>query len=101
MTTSERMKKDGNQFNPILERKAKGLDCLEEESAEIKMFTKEHFNNLYKRDQLVKEGKPTEPIDYLFSQAVLVSLFEEAFPIEFMEATGELSADVREYFEFN
>lgn len=57
-----------NLFNPIIERKKQGIDCTEQESAEIK--------------QLIKKTD-----DYPIE-------IKDLFPIEYMEAIDELFNEI-------
>jgi hypothetical protein len=59
------------KIKEILDRKAKGQDCTEEESAEIKMFVKEH---------IVQIGN---------GEVQLIEQIQEFFPIEYGEAIDE------------
>lgn len=58
-------------IQPILNRKKQGIDCTEEESAEIKMFVKE----------LVQIGT---------GQIQMIGEIQEFFPIEYSEAMDEI-----------
>jgi len=61
----------------ILKRKQRGIDCTEQESAELKMFLK----NIFFR---VRRGKL-----YSYDKVELIAGIEELFSVEFGEALDE------------
>ena len=53
------------KITEILERKINGIDCTEEESAEIKMFVKEHIIQIGNGDvQLIEQIQEFFPIEF-------------------------------------